>query len=74
MLVLTRKIGESIVIGDVTIHVGNTHHGRVRLAVDAPSWVPILRGELVLPCDNDPDIASKPAEWSRHTSGIPCGY
>ena len=38
MLVLSRKIGESIVIGDdVVVTVRETHGGRIRLAIEAPS-------------------------------------
>lgn len=47
MLVLQRKIGESIVIGDeTTVTVLAVEGGRVRLAVDAPRSVKILRSEL----------------------------
>jgi carbon storage regulator len=48
MLILTRRIGETIQIGDgitvVLLHVGQ---GRIRLGINAPNEVPILRGELV---------------------------
>ncbi|MEQ8211881.1 MAG: carbon storage regulator [Lacipirellulaceae bacterium] len=47
MLVLTRKEDESIRIGDdIVVKVVKTHGGRVRLAIEAPLEVPILRGEL----------------------------
>lgn len=47
MLVLTRKEDETIRIGDdIVVKVVKTHGGRVRLAIDAPLEVPILRGEL----------------------------
>ena len=44
MLVLTRRVGESIVI-DNQIHVTVTRieGGRVRIGVDAPAWVSIQR-------------------------------
>jgi carbon storage regulator CsrA len=63
MLVLTRKAGQSVVIGDVVVRVGDLHRGRVKLAIDAPSGVSVLRGELVQSFDNDPDLTSKPADW-----------
>jgi carbon storage regulator CsrA len=47
MLVLTRKTGESIVIGNVTVHVGQVLRGRVRIAIDAPPDISIVRAELV---------------------------
>ena len=47
MLVLSRKLGESIVIGDdvrvTIIHVGG---GRVRLGVEAPLATPVHRAEV----------------------------
>lgn len=47
MLVLTRKEEETIRIGDdIVVKVVKTHGGRVRLAIEAPLEVPILRGEL----------------------------
>ena len=47
MLVLTRKEDETIRIGDdIVVKVVKTHGGRVRLAIEAPLEVPILRGEL----------------------------
>jgi len=47
MLVLTRKVGERIVIGDgIVIQVLETNGHRIRLGIEAPSDVPILREEL----------------------------
>ncbi len=47
MLVLTRRSGESIKIGDgVTITVTRLGEGRVRLGIDAPKEVRIVRTEL----------------------------
>jgi carbon storage regulator len=47
MLVLSRKIGEKIHVGnDVTIEVRRVAGNRVTLAVDAPREVRNLRGEL----------------------------
>jgi carbon storage regulator len=47
MLVLTRKPGESVVIGDgVTVTVVAVEHGRVRLGFNAPKEVPIQRTEV----------------------------
>lgn len=48
MLILQRKPGESLVIGeDISITVVSVDGGRVRLAISAPRDVPILRSELV---------------------------
>lgn len=47
MLVLSRKVGEKIVIGNnITIVVQRVGKGRVALAIDAPPNVTVLRGEL----------------------------
>ena len=49
MLILQRKAGESLVIGDdITIRVVSVDGTRVRLAIDAPETVPILRSELLI--------------------------
>lgn len=47
MLVLTRKSGEKICIGDgITVTLLDVHGGRVRVGIDAPEEVRVLRGEL----------------------------
>jgi carbon storage regulator CsrA len=48
MLVLSRKVGEKIRIGeDVTVVVVAVDGNRVRLAFDAPPNVRIMRNELI---------------------------
>lgn len=46
MLVLSRKSGESIQIGDAVVTVVRSRNGTVRLAIEAPREVPIVRTEL----------------------------
>lgn len=47
MLVLTRKLGEGIVIGDdVTLTVVEIKNGTVRLGIDAPRSTKIHRQEV----------------------------
>ena len=47
MLVLSRKIGEKIFVGDgIVIEVRRIAGNRVTVAIDAPKSVRILRGEL----------------------------
>jgi carbon storage regulator len=49
MLVLTRKQGEKIRIGDdVVITVVRTKGKAVRLGIQAPTHVPVLRGEIAI--------------------------
>ncbi|MDB4786572.1 MAG: carbon storage regulator [Planctomycetaceae bacterium] len=47
MLVLTRKAGESVFIGhDVSVTIVKVNGRQVRLKIDAPRDIPILRDEL----------------------------
>ena len=47
MLILRRKVGEKIVIGDgITVVVNRVSGGRVTLGIEAPQDVHIVRGEL----------------------------
>lgn len=49
MLIIRRRAGESILIGgEIEIHVVDISPGRVRLGIDAPSHVLILRKEIEL--------------------------
>ena len=48
MLVLARKLNESIVIGeDITVKVVSVENGVVKLGIDAPREVSIIRSELI---------------------------
>lgn len=48
MLVLSRGVGEKIVIGDdITITVVRIGPNGVRIGIDAPGDVPIVREELI---------------------------
>ena len=47
MLVLSRKIGEKLIIGDnITVVVSRVAGNRVTLGIEAPHEVRIVRGEL----------------------------
>jgi carbon storage regulator len=47
MLVLTRRLGESIRIGDeISIRVLEIQRGQVRVAIDAPRQIPVHREEI----------------------------
>ena len=63
MLTLTRRVGESIIIGqkgEIRVTVVEICGNQVRIAVQAPREVKILRNELVLLGDpedyKDPDV------------------
>lgn len=48
MLILQRKEGQSLTIGDwIVVTVQEIGQGRVRLSVDAPRDIAVLRTELV---------------------------
>ena len=61
MVLLTRKLGERVVIGGVVVEVLEVVGGRVRLGVQAPSRTPVRRGEA-------PTLRSGPA-----LAGAPSG-
>jgi carbon storage regulator len=47
VLILRRKVGEQIVIGDgIRVVVSRVSGGRVTLGIEAPAEVHIVRGEL----------------------------
>jgi carbon storage regulator len=59
MLVLSRKLGEKIYIGDnICITVVDIDRGKIRLGIEAPRDVPIYRQELLPLKNNDNTNAS----------------
>jgi len=47
MLILTRKVGESIMIGtDITLKVLGVRSGQVKLGIEAPRDLPVHREEI----------------------------
>lgn len=47
MLILTRRIGETLMVGDqVTVTVLGVNGGQVRLGVNAPKEIPVHREEI----------------------------
>ena len=74
MLILQRKAGESLLIGeDIEISVLSVEMGRVRLAIQAPKSVPILRSELLDAKEANRDSAfeeAAPAELLGLLGGI----
>ncbi|MBO6141499.1 MAG: carbon storage regulator CsrA [Ruminococcus sp.] len=60
MLILSRKKGESLVIGgDIEITVVEVSGDKVRLGINAPSDVSVLRAELKQTADENKDSAAK---------------
>lgn len=75
MLILQRKPGESLTIGEnITVSVVSIEGGRVRLAISAPPEVSILRSELLEARRANQDSAAEeaaPAELLGLLGGIP---
>lgn len=60
MLILSRKVGESLKIGDdIEIFVTEIKGDKVRLGISAPSELKINRTELYLTVENNKEAADK---------------
>jgi carbon storage regulator len=56
MLVLTRKLLETLYIGDdVKVTVVRLEGNQVRLGIEAPRHIPVVRAELVESADSESD-------------------
>jgi len=56
MLILTRRVGESLVIGDsIKVTVISAHGNQVKIGVDAPNDVPVHREEIYKRIQNEHD-------------------
>lgn len=54
MLILTRKKGESIIIdGNIEVKVVECEDGRVKIGIEAPKSIEILRKELLTEIENE---------------------
>lgn len=66
MLILRRKVGETLLIGDqIKITVLDAGDGGARLAIDAPKEISVLRSELVRAVDANRDAANEQGEPQR---------
>jgi carbon storage regulator len=67
MLVLSRKEGQEIVLGDdVVVRVIRTQGNRVQIGIQAPSNVKIARGELPR-AQGQPEAGVSPVTFPRVT-------
>jgi carbon storage regulator len=63
MLVLTRRIGEEVLIGgNIRLRVLAVKRNQVRLGIAAPPSVPVARLELLAECSEDEGGALQPLE------------
>ena len=73
MLILGRREGDSIIIdGGIRIVVVSCDRGGVRIGIDAPSTVKILRGEIAdqVRTENQRAVVPPSADWMT-TLGAP---
>lgn len=62
MLVLSRKVGEKVVIGgNITVTITRVAGNRVTLGIDAPVSVRVVRGELAATPSADAPAAAESA-------------
>jgi carbon storage regulator len=59
MLVLSRKPGETIMIGDIVVTIVRIRGDQVQVGIDAPRDVPVHRGEI---------YAAIRQEWKRDST------
>lgn len=72
MLVLTRKSGQELIVaGQIRIRVLGTRTGSVRLGIEAPDGVAILRGELDLVGRLFPQDQACPTRVPKRLSQVP---
>jgi carbon storage regulator len=63
MLVLSRRVGESIVIGDnVTITVLDVRSDGIRIGIDAPRSIAVHRAELLVELEASNREAASPSD------------
>lgn len=69
MLVLSRKVGERILIGDnIAITVVRVAQGAVRIGVEAPDNLNVVREEVVIPNPVDNGEKDNSSKSSSKTS------
>ncbi len=74
MLVLSRKLGERIVIGDrIVVTVVKLDHGQVRLGIEAPREIAVFRaeGDCGLPRGDRSSLPPPPLGATDRLRGIP---
>lgn len=71
MLVVSRKDGQEVRIGDgVTVRVLKSSDGTVKVGIEAPPEIPILRGELSKPRSVH-EVTGLPRFWHLFSLALP---
>lgn len=71
MLVLSRKVGDKIVIGDnITVTLVRLAGNRVSIGVDAPENVRVMRGEIFESAGTDKTEAFTPSDGKPRTESV----
>ena len=71
MLVLARKIDESIIIGEnITVKIISIDKGVVKLGIEAPSSVSIVRDELLRDVKDSNIASSKEVAFERDRKSV----
>lgn len=74
MLVLSRRDGEQILVGDdVVISVLSVAHGRVRVGIEAPRNIPVRRSEILSQPRNvpaDPPCSDWPTRLTQSAGTV----
>lgn len=71
MLVLTRRAGESITIGDdIVVTVVMVSGGQVRVGISAPRSVPVLREEIYKAVQEENRAAARGLHDPRQLEGV----
>lgn len=66
MLILTRRVGEALMIGDdVTITVLSVRGNQVRIGINAPKEVGVHREEIYNKINSEPGQADMPSDDSH---------
>lgn len=66
MLVLSRKIGESLRIGEeIELVILDVNRGQVRIGIDAPKTTNIVRSELLTRAQGQPEDPSRTDEVAQ---------
>ncbi|EIL88207.1 carbon storage regulator CsrA [Rhodanobacter fulvus Jip2] len=67
MLILTRRVGETLMIGDeVTVTVLGVKGNQVRIGINAPKTVAVHREEIYQRIKGENDAGSTPGEPAEH--------